>query len=463
MAATAFLPMMGAARATPARAQSEPMIASDLEVVTVTATSVIVTWTTVSPTRVDQVGRPFPLDADTELRLAPADGTGPPKQVFHDATPTPFHYAEVHGLEPGRPYRFEAYSDGVRAVTSGSATSGPNTPETTGRITVLVPPPGRHLRTIALSNDVHYGEQVSGLVVGGLPPGYSQDPGLPPYPEVMLTAMLDDLRKDDRRADHLVVAGDLTSEASQADSQTVRSSLDSWGTLGTDYFVSRGNHDRPHVGADYAQCRPVPQALDHHDCWGESFVERQRLLAYELGGLRLLGLDTTEMDGSGGSIEPDQMAAIRAELQRDTDRPTLVFGHHPVTFESAITNLSGPGFVLNRGDSSELQKLYVDAPGVFFHHSGHTHRNKRTKSDTSAAVEFLEIGAVKEYPGGYTLLSIYEGGYMVNFYKTRSDLARRWSTRSRGEFFGLFPEYAFGSLEDRNHVVARDFSGLLPA
>ena len=185
---------------------------------------------------------------------------------------------------------------------------------------------------------------------------------------------------------------------------------------------------------------------------------------YDLGGLRLLAVDTSAPEAAGGVLDPQQLAAVRDELRRDRDRPTLVFGHHPVTFEAATTNIAGPGFVLDRGSAGELQQLYASAPGVFLHHSGHTHRNRRTRPDSDdVAVEFLEVGAVKEYPGGYGLLRIYDGGYMVNFYKTRTDLAQRWSARTRGQYYGLFGDYAFGTFGDRNHVVLRDLSGLSPA
>lgn len=460
MGAAAVLPILGAGRGGLARADAEPMVALDLEVVTVTDTSVIITWTSVSAVRADERGRPLPVAADTELRIGPADSTAPPRPVLSDPDWTPFHYAEVHGLEPGRQYRFEAYSNGCRAVPTLVATARGGTPESAGLVTTLTPPPGRHLRTVALSNDVHYGEEVSGLVAAGQPPGFRQQPGLPPYPAVMFEAMLEDLRRPDRGADHLVVAGDLTDEASAADSAAVRAGLDGWGRAGVDYFVSRGNHDRPHRGAEYSGCSTVPAAPDHHDCWGDVFAPRQRMQQFDLGGLRVLSVDTTALDGSGGTVERDQMAQVRDALRADPDRPTLVFGHHPVTVEAGLSNLGGPGFVLNQQDSRELQDLYARSPGVFLHHAGHTHRNRRTRPDTAAAVEFLEVGAVKEYPGGYGLLRLYEGGYTVNFYKTRSALARQWSQRSRGEFFGLIPEYVLGTVEDRNHVVIRDLTGL---
>lgn len=453
--------MLDRVPAAHAQAPAPAMIATDLEVVTVTDTRVIVTWSTVSPTLRDGAGRPLGVAAGTELRVAPADGAGSARTVLHDDTPTPYHYAEFDGLEPGRPYRFEAYSNGVRATsTVGILTSALGTPETTGVFTTLVPPPGRHLRTIALANDLHHGETVSGLISDGLPPGFRQEPGLPPYPTVMLDAMLSDLRKPDRHADHILVAGDLTAEAEPVDVNAVRAMLDSWGVLGVDYFVARGNHDRPHVGTEYDSGPVVATAPDHHDCWGAAFLPLQPLHTFQVGELRVIGLDTTTLDGSGGALSAPQLAQLTAQLRAEPDRPTVVFGHHPVTRESAYSNLAGPGFVLNRPSADALQRAYAAAPGVFLHHSGHTHRNRLTRPDIDIPVEFLENASVKEYPGGYSLLRLYEGGYMVNFYKVRSDLARRWSYRSRGEYFGLYPNYVLGTLAERNHVVRRDLSGL---
>ncbi|MGW4368668.1 metallophosphoesterase [Nocardia takedensis] len=437
-----------------AGAHTAALVATDLEVVTVTDTSAVFTWTTLSP---DAGGRLLPVPAHGEVRVGPVDG---PATVRYAASePTPYHYAQVDGLEPGRRYRFEAWSEGVRAVPALTATTLlPGSPETTGEFTTPVPPPGRLLRTLALANDVHYGETVSGLVVGDFPPGFTQSPGLPPYPEVMLDALLADLRLPDRGAQRLLLAGDLTAEATPDQTRSVRARLDAWGASGADYLAVRGNHDRPHVGADYAACAPAP--ADHRDCWADVFGPRQELVEHDFGGLRVLGVDTSEPDGSGGRIDRDQFDALTRVLRADPDRPTLVFGHHPVTTESGLTNTAGPGFVLNAADSAALQAEYARAPGVFLHHAGHTHRTRRTRPDAACAVEFLEVASVKEYPGGYCLLRVYEGGYTVNFYKTRTPEARRWSTVTRAEYFGLLPDYTLGAFADRNHVVLRDFSGL---
>ncbi len=305
------------------------------------------------------------------------------------------------------------------------------------------------------------GEAVSGTVVGNFPPAFQQDPGLPPYPEVMLTAVLDDLRRPDRAADALLVAGDLTAEAAPLDVARVRQLLDGFGALGTDYFVTRGNHDRPHVGPAYASCSPVPDAADHHDCWGDGFPRpRQQLFSADIGGLRLIGLDTATLDAPGGTLEDGQLSDLAALLRAEPDRPTLLFGHHPVTFESAVTTAAGPPFALDQGAARRLEAVYATAPGVFLHHSGHTHRNKRTFIPDRRDVESLEVAACKEYPGGYSLVRVHTGGYSVSFHKARTELARRWSQRTRGEYFDIYPHYTLGTIADRNHTVVRDLSGL---
>jgi Icc protein len=124
-----------------------------------------------------------------------------------------------------------------------------------------------------------------------------------------------------------------------------------------------------------------------------------------------------------------------ASSQPGLGRRPLLFGHHPVTYESAATTEAGPSFDIDRPTAIGLQRLYEQTPGVFFHHSGHTHRNKRTflldsEQNPVQSVEFLEVGATKEYPGGYSLLRLYTGGYVVSYYKNRTPLALAWAQRT---------------------------------
>ncbi len=459
----------------------------DAELVTVTDSSIVVTWFSGDPTNRDAFGRPTPLPADTTFAI----GQSPSKltTVIERDDHTAYHYAEVTGLEPGRTYYYEARSAGLVATSRvvpilpsplPSFTSFdqfaafltmvvptlPTALTSPGVIGTLNPPPGKFLFTVALTNDIHIGETTSGLIAGNQPPGFMQNPGEPPYPEVMAEAMVADTTA--RGADVLVVAGDLTAEARRPDVARSRQLLGAFGPLGTSgdlasgsMVACRGNHDRPHVGPDYAGCPVIPAVPDHHDCLVGSWpLPRQALTATEVGGLRIIGLDTTALDAPGGTIEASQFSELSAVLAADPQRPTLLFGHHPVTAESAASTLGGPTFDLNQTEARQLEALYAANPGVFFHHAGHTHRNKRTSSPAAPRVEFLEVCATKEYPGGFSLLHVYRGGYMVTFYKTRDDLAREWSQRTSGEYFGLYPSYTLGTLADRNHTVVTDLSGL---
>ena len=492
----ALAPALGpttVAHAAAAEAAGDP-VPQDLELVTVTDTSFVLTWFTANTLQTTPGDpRPIAMPSDAVVRY----GTRPDQldHVVNGASDTAYHYVEVRDLCPGTTYYYQALSAGhaaaarivpdldytalagvtdldhmtpaqIQALVAKLLDLGTFSSCSPGSLTTLIPPHGRHLFTVALSNDLHIGETSSGLITNGFPPPYSQLPGEPPYPLVMGGSMISDARR--HGADVLVVAGDLTSAAKPQELADARQLLDGFGPLTLDdrihghgYVVSRGNHDQPKTGSAYASCTPVAGHDGFYDCLPAVFpLPQGRLTVSEHRGLRLVGLDTSTLDQPGGAINADQWDHLEHALSRHRNQPTLVFGHHPVTDDSANTTLAGPGFDLDRDDATRLQQLYAQTPGVFFHHSGHTHRNRRTTSTIAPDVDFLEVAAIKEYPGGYTLLRMYEGGYLANFYKNSSPLAREWSQTSSEEYLGLYPAYTLGTLADRNRVVHRRMHGL---
>jgi 3',5'-cyclic-AMP phosphodiesterase len=493
------LPALQSVRASAASgSDGSGLYVQDLELVTVTDTSFVLTWYTASAPEpaipYQPALEPAPVFTDGVVRY----GTNPnrlDREARQRGSGTAYHHVEVTGLRPGATYYYQAYSAGVAAAPRlypqltfppGGLVIPPNPTDaqleeilaevlssgvvlsaSPGSVTTLVPPRGRHLFTVALSNDIHTGETVSGLATSTFPPGFSQAPGLPPYPVVMAESMTADAAA--RGADVLIVAGDLTAANLPDQLTDSKALLDGFGNLtlsGTlcrgDYVVARGNHDQPQNGSAYASCSPVG-TTGYYDCLPAVYdLPQGTLTTTEVGGLRLVGLDTTTLNTPGGAIDADEFDALQQVLADNPDQPTLVFGHHPVTDESAYSTIAGPDFDLDRTDAASLEALYAATPGVFFHHSGHTHRNLRTSSPVATGVDFLEVAATKEYPGGFALLRLYEGGYMANFYKSSSALARQWSQTSSGEYLGLYPAYTLGALTDRNHVAARDFSALTP-
>ncbi|MEY2421733.1 MAG: 3,5-cyclic-AMP phosphodiesterase [Acidimicrobiaceae bacterium] len=451
-------------------AAAGPMLSLNLELVTLTETSAILTWFTGDPSQPDSMGRLKPVPADTEVLLGTAQSGL--QQAFFDDTPTPYHYVELTDLDPGQTYFYVAQSGGVPATSSVNAFGngvGSSTLDITSTgpftFTTPQPPPGTFLFAVALCNDLHFGETVAGLATsqgGGIPPGIQQVPGQPPYAEVMAAALAVEARQ--RGADLLAAAGDITSEGAQDDVGTAKAFLDAFGTYGETYLVARGNHDRPHTGADAGACSAVTGHETYHDCFRDAFFAAgPTWFSGEANGLRIIGLDTYDKIGSGGDngvLSDEQWAFLQAELARAKDQPTLVLGHHPVTVEASLTSIPPVTFDMDPQQAARLQALYAASPGVFLHHAGHTHRNKRTLSTTATGVVFQEVAAVKEYPGGFHLLRVFTGGYALNFYKFRDALAQEWSERSRQEYGGLAPFYVFGGVADRNSVVARDFSDL---
>ncbi len=72
-----------------------------------------------------------------------------------------------------------------------------------------------------------------------------------------------------------------------------------------------------------------------------------------------------------------------------------------------------------------------------------------------------EVSAVKDYPGGFCLLRVHTGGYALNYYKNSSVPARAWVERSRLTAGGLWPHHALGrSVTDRNSMRPHDLSGV---
>lgn len=465
----------------PARAVTRP-VAINLELVTVTETTAILTWFTGDPNQApDPFGRLVPAAADTEVLIGTSPGSL--RTVLYESAGTPYHYAEITGLEPGQRYFFVARSNGVIASPAiswngsplGSSAAGlaTTTPGAAGvtpaSFATPLPPDGRFLFSIALCNDLHLGESVAGLAatvpgVGGVPPGIEQADGAAPYPKVMAEALAAEAR--DRRAHLLLAAGDISSEAAKMDVDTAKSYLDRFGTYRDDYFVTRGNHDRPHPTAGQA-CSAVPGADGYGDCFADAFFPSgPTWFETKVRGLRIIGLDTYDRPspstgGDNGIMGQEQFAWLTERLRDDPDTPTIVAGHHPVTVEADATTVGKPlGFDLDPQQAMQLEALYANAPGVFLHHAGHTHRNKRTVSTTAPGVVFQEVAAVKEYPGGFHLLRVFTGGFALNFYKFRSPDAQAWSERSRPEYMGTAPFYTFGNASDRNAVFARDLSGI---
>ena len=264
----------------------------------------------------------------------------------------------------------------------------------------------------------------------------------------MCAAALDELTGRHGRP-LLIANGDITYDNTPEQNRIARKLLDGYGTELVDWVATRGNHDHPRRD---------------DDPFGDYFVGYQQAQAVsEPSGLRVLAMDSTRGSG-GGWILPGQYAQIMAELETDPQRPTLATTHHPVTTDAAWSSASGPQFMLRGRDRLRLQLIERQAPGVFLHLAGHTHRMRRDRADLADTnARYLENAACAAYPGGYSLIHLFEGGYLVNFWRVSDPTALQWIYRSRWQSLGIGAHLMLGSTADRNHRVDIDLSGLRPS
>ena len=440
-----------------------------LELVTVTDTQAVMTWFTGDPTAPDEFGRPAPVAAPGRVLI----GTSPDPTTWVEVGahgPTPYHYVELRGLKAGQTYYWRAESGGLPATPTGFTPQSP-TGAAPLSFTTMVLPPGREIGRVAWLNDLHYGEQVAGLAIsndslprGGIPPGFPVDPAHP-YWRFMGAGAVTEAKA--RGCTLLLANGDLTSEAVASELAECKRALDGFGRLGgTDhvrpggaphYFVTRGNHDRWHT--DRPTCTPKGGGLA--DCFDDAFTAgfakgtQHFSVAFgdDRARYRFVGLDSN--DGSTtGVLRQSELDYLEAELARGD--LTIPLFHHPASAAASMTSVPPLVAGLDRDDAQLFRDLLGKHGNVAGVYAGHTHRNDLTTNAETGTVPYFEGGAVKEYPGGYTVVRLFEGGYTANFWKTSTPEARAWSERSRGEYLGFAPEYQLGSLGARNWSYAVD-------
>lgn len=149
---------------------------------------------------------------------------------------------------------------------------------------------------IAQLSDIHFGFAAEG----------------PESNERRFAAVLTEVAE--HRPDAVVLSGDLTENGDPADYRRVHAAV---AELDCPVFPMVGNHDdRSGLIAAFAD---TPAA--------DGFVQ----YAIDLGGIRLVMLDTLEPGRQGGGFCERRADWLRARLAEAPDVPTLLFAHHPPT------------------------------------------------------------------------------------------------------------------------------------
>ncbi|MCT1452710.1 MULTISPECIES: metallophosphoesterase [unclassified Corynebacterium] len=423
-------------------------LVGDVQVVTVTEDSVTISWLTWDA-QTDTAKAPQGFPTAGELRVWPVDNpsdttvvSSPSDRYFHQLTAT--------GLKPDTTYAYLATSHGTEAAATHNRAQ-----EETRLFTTLPRLTGPLLGTIVVANDTHIGENGDGIWKNNFPPPARSLPGERPYPEVSLDAVIDTAHEVG--ASHLFVNGDVTSEARPREIERAKELL---GRFNGKVRCTRGNHDRPHKLSDGPEYADAPAYDESHtDGWGAVFEPRQTAWVEDVrganGGLiaRVVGIDSTKLDTSGGMISPEQFEQIQGIFDEDRVTPTVVMLHHPATRQAAWSNPAGPAFVLRDRDIMRLQRMIAAQDNIKLVLTGHTHRGRKNRPDAAKNTVFLETPAAKNWPTGATQIRFFADGMAVNFRQNSSEEALRWAARTRWTVFGLSPETMLGPLDSRALVI----------
>jgi len=289
-----------------------------------------------------------------------------------------------------------------------------------------LPRRGELLTTFCTVNDVHFGELECGILEGfGEGPIYRSEPGEEPYPQLMNRCAVAEMQAVDPAA--VVVKGDLTSRGSREEYQDF---LDTYQpAFGDKLHHVRGNHDG-YFGETFAADAPF---------------------AIELPGVTLAVIDSTIPLHTPGQVTAETLEWLD-QLAAEADRPVLVFGHHHAWNPDSSVRPEGY-FGINPDDTDKLVELVARRERIAGYFAGHTHRNRVRQYNATRDVPWVEVAAVKDFPGAWAEYRVFEGGILQIFRRISAPEALAWSEKTRDMYAGLYFDYAFGELTDRCFVV----------
>ena len=154
--------------------------------------------------------------------------------------------------------------------------------------------------------------------------------------------------------DVVLVTGDITDFGRPQEYQEASRLLNQ---LDMPYFVITGNHDLPdamRVGFS-----------------GHRYLPKDGFLQYVIEDypVRMIGLDTQVIGKPYGMMCLERLDWLAQQLQADTEKPTLLFMHHP-PFETGIEHMD----VQNCRNADALGELVEQHPQIKYILCGHVHR-----------------------------------------------------------------------------------------
>jgi 3',5'-cyclic-AMP phosphodiesterase len=391
----------------------------------------------------------FTVTADSlALSFQVADSAGPsaaPARVLvngeerHVSAEPGTRWVRISGLTPDAEQRVEIVAEGGAAAAPGKYFPG--------RVRTLPAPRGRCVARFATLNDLHFGEPRFGGTLlangdygepaAGFPAVHETDGELP-YWQVMNEDAVADINA--LGVDAAIIKGDIADTGRAHQFAFARRTFE---RFAMPWHAFLGNHD--YYGRQYGE------EVDGYALLGQPPAPR----ALELGGWKLLLLDTVEPGDHHGVFPDARFAWLERELAETHARaqPTLLLTHHqPVPPEHRNSYPNTIGILPEH--SVRMFALLGKNPQVQGVLIGHTHRNRVRRYAASGAIPFIEVHCVKDYPGGFAVYELYDDGtFRQEVRRSSSRRALAHSSQCRDFFKGGYRDFALGTLAERAFVA----------
>ncbi|QZA33562.1 metallophosphoesterase family protein [Hydrogenibacillus sp. N12] len=323
---------------------------------------------------------------------------------------TRHHLAEVEGLAPDTRYVYRVETDGTFGPLNSFRT--------------LPKPPGTRRLRLGWIADSHL---AAGSGAGDLNQRYLGK--LTDAAPTLLERALNDLMQ--KGVDAVVHAGDLTDTAHPDEYHAFQAIVAPYAAR-VPYAAVPGNHDK------YRRKTGGIGEAGFREAIGDTLP---RLL--DLGAATVILLDSARPDDDWGWIPTASLTWLNRTLNETAGRPTFIVLHHPA---------NGMDLWFGTTNFFALQAVIAKHPHVVGVLSGHMHRNFISLArHGDRTLPYIELPATVQFPNGYGLIDLYDGGYVYTSHKISAiDLSERSREAVLKGLNDAYVLYTLGGPGDRN-------------
>ncbi|MCD9021036.1 metallophosphoesterase family protein [Cohnella silvisoli] len=225
--------------------------------------------------------------------------------------------------------------------------------------------------------------------------------------------------------------------------------IDLFLAIDADYHISIG--DLTHAG-EFAEFeyiinkvesssprRRFLHVLGNHDTYTHpktdiiALTGQQRYGIIEDSDAIILLLDTAReiREDWSGTIDEEQLVWLKSQLNRETDKPLLVFGHHPLHGTTARSTEE----MMSMDPELDIWPILANWPGIGFYFNGHNHIHSIVRKERW---HFIQTAAIPDVPA-VRIVTVNDNEVNVETVSLANDEITNWTSVFAGSLYDYEP------------------------